>query len=94
MVGKSVLCLTLAMSTIVDLVDDAFRGYTDSILEETSRFLYVYNSTTLIAAVGTIAGLAIFGALIWIAVSSAVHTSSHYGGSYHRKKRSGGNAHY
>lgn len=81
------------METIIEIVDSLARGDTFEALSETGRFLYVYNSTTLIASVGAIVGLILLGSMLWIAVTSAAKTdykSHHYTNSVYRKKRSFG----
>lgn len=79
------------METIIEIVDSFARGDTFEALSETGRFLYVYNSTTLIASVGAIVGLILLGSMLWIAVTSAARTdfkTHHYTNSVYRKKRS------
>lgn len=80
------------MEALIEIVDSIARGDTLDVLSETGRFLYIYNSTTLVASVGAIVGLILLGSLLWIAVTSAAKTDikTHYygnGGGY-RKKRS------
>ena len=81
----------MSLETVAEIVDSLARGDTMEALEETGRFLYVYNSTTLIASVGAIVGLVIFGSLLWIAISSTVvggfgfgrrYGADDYGGHY------------
>jgi hypothetical protein len=80
------------MDQIIEIVDAFARGNTIEALSETGRFLYIYNSTTLIASVGAIVGLILLGSLLWIAITSAAKTekSYGYGSSNYRKMRSTG----
>ncbi len=80
------------MEQIIEIVDSFARGNTIEALSETGRFLYIYNSTTLIASVGAIVGLILLGSLLWIAITSAAKTekSYGYGSSNYRKMRSTG----
>ena len=80
------------METVAEIFQSLGREDTFEVLSESARFLYVYNSTTLIASVGAIVGLIMLGALIWIAISSALKDQqNHSGGGYrhgdYRKRR-------
>lgn len=81
------------METVAEIVESFARGESYDALAESARFLYVYNSTTLIASVGAIVGLILLGSLLWIAVASAVKPdkggySGGYSGGGYRKRRS------
>jgi len=80
------------MEHIIEIVDSFARGNTIEALSETGRFLYIYNSTTLIASVGAIVGLILLGSLLWIAITSAAKSEKGYGygSSNYRKMRSTG----
>ena len=81
------------MDQIIEIVDSFARGDTVAALTETGRFLYVYNSTTLIASVGAIVGLVLLGSLLWIAITTASKPDKsfyHYSGGNYRKRRSTG----
>ena len=84
------------METVAEIVESFARGDTMEALSETGRFLYVYNSTTLIASVGAIVGLILLGSLLWIAISASLsggYGGGSYGGSYgggYRKRRATG----
>lgn len=81
------------MEEIIGIVDSFARGDTIAALTETGRFLYVYNSTTLIASVGSIVGLVLLGSLLWIAITTAAKPEKgyyHYSGGGYRKRRSTG----
>jgi hypothetical protein len=80
------------MEQIIEIVDSFARGNTFEALSETGRFLYIYNSTTLIASVGAIVGLILLGSLLWIAITSAAKSEKgySYGSSGYRKIRSTG----
>lgn len=80
------------MDQVIEIVDSFSRGDTIAALAETGRFLYIYNSTTLIASVGAIVGLILLGSLLWIAVASVAKNEKTYGYSNnnYRKMRSTG----
>lgn len=77
------------METLIEIIDSFSHGDAVEALSETGRFLYVYNSTTLIASVGSIVGLILLGSLLWIAISSAAKSDKgyHYGGGSYRRRR-------
>ncbi|KAI9562944.1 hypothetical protein GHT06_010400 [Daphnia sinensis] len=79
------------MEQVIEIVDSFARGDAIGALAETGRFLYIYNSTTLIASVGAIVGLILLGSLLWIAVASVAKTErvyNSYGSNTYRKTRS------
>lgn len=81
------------MEQVIEIVDSFARGDAIGALAETGRFLYIYNSTTLIASVGAIVGLILLGSLLWIAVASVAKTEkvyNSYGSNNYRKTRSTG----
>ena len=84
------------METVAEIVESFVSGDARDVLSESARFLYVYNSTTLIASVGAIVGLILLGSLLWIAVATAIkgdkgtHSHGNYsgGGGYRRRRSS------
>ena len=85
------------METVAEIVESFARGDTAEALSETGRFLYVYNSTTLIASVGAIVGLILLGSLLWIAISASLsggygggsYGGGSYGGGYRKRRETG-----
>lgn len=78
------------METFLEVAADLLaRGDIQEAFVDSARFLYVYNSTTLVASVGAIVGLVLLGSLLWIAISASVKDdkfggNSYYGNGYRR----------
>lgn len=69
------------METFLEVAADLLaRGDIQEAFIDSARFLYVYNSTTLVASVGAIVGLVLLGSLLWIAITAAVKDEKHFGG--------------
>lgn len=85
------------METFLEVAADLLaRGDIQEAFVDSARFLYVYNSTTLVASVGAIVGLVLLGSLLWIAIASALKdekaygNNNYYGGGYRRGRSTHG----